>query len=325
MTLNDIKLINRQALDMGGVPGGYDAIIIAKLAQAHGQILFVARDDVHLDRIAQALNFFAPQVRRLEFPAWDCLPYDRASPHSEILGRRIDTLTRLLQPADECRVVLSTVSALLQRIPPRSAFENATLSVRVGETVRQSTLIDFLITNGYGRSDTVMEPGEFAIRGGIVDIFPSGADQAVRLDFFGDDLDAIRTFDCMDQRSTGKLDHMALKPVNEVPLDEHAQERFRTAYRKAFGAVGDEDMLYQAVTSGQRYIGMEHWLPLFYKKLETLFDYLPKTPVVLDYQWQQAMDARLDLIAEYYAARLNISSGTASESVPYLPVKPDTF
>ena len=283
----------------------------------------MARDDVHLDRLSQALAFFAPNIETLEFPAWDCLPYDRASPNTEILGNRIDTLTRLLEPRTGCRLVLTTVSALLQRVPPRSVFRNASLHVNVGDNVPQGTLVDFLIANGYGRAETVMEAGEFAIRGGIIDIFPSGSTQAVRLDFFGDDLDAIRTFDCMDQRTTGKIERLSLRPVNEVSLDEKAQERFRTGYRAAFGAISGEDTLYQAVTSGQRYIGMEHWLPLFHEKLETLFDYLPEGPVILDYQWRQAMDARLDLIGEYYAARLNVSSGTAKESVPYLPVKPD--
>ena len=322
MKIKEIKLNINQATDLGGAPGGYDAIFLAQIARDHGQALFVARDDVHLVRLSQALAFFAPDAERLDFPAWDCLPYDRASPNGEILGRRIDTLTRLQEPATGCRVVLSTVSALLQRVPPRSAFLNSTLAARVGDNLPQEGLVAFLIANGYGRAETVMEAGEFAIRGGIVDIFPSGAEQAIRLDFFGDDLEAIRTFDCMDQRTTGTTDRLSLKPVNEVSLDEAAQERFRTRYRAAFGAVSGDDTLYQAVTSGQRYIGMEHWLPFFHEKLETLFDYLPGAPVILDHQWRQAMDGRLDLIAEYYAARLNVSSVAARESIPYLPVKP---
>lgn len=323
MIINKIKLTPGQATDIGGTPGGCDAIALAQLAREGGQALFVARDDVHLVRLSVALAFFAPDIECLEFPAWDCLPYDRASPNTEILGKRIDTLTSLLEPAAGYRVVLSTVSALLQKVPPRATFQGSTLAVTVGDRLPTDTLIEFLIANGYGRAETVMEAGEFAIRGGIVDIFPSGGEQAVRLDFFGDDLDAIRTFDCMDQRTTGKIDRLSLRPVNEVSLDEAAQARFRTAYRAAFGAVGGEDMLYQAVTSGQRYIGMEHWLPLFHEKLETLFDYLPDAPVVLDYQWRQALDARLDLIAEYYTARLNVASGAARENVPYHPVKPD--
>ncbi len=323
MNNKEIKIAVGQATDIGGAPSGYDAIVLARLVRRHGQALFIARDDVHLVRISQALAFFAPHMERLEFPAWDCLPYDRASPNNEILGRRIDTLTRLLQPPTGPRVTLSTVSALLQRLPPRAAFRDSTLTVTVGDALPQDKLVDFLAANGYGRAETVMEAGEFAIRGGIVDIFPSGAGQAVRLDFFGDELDAIRTFDCMDQRSTGKTDSLSLKPVSEITLDEKSRERFRTGYRATFGAVDGEDALYQAVTSGQRYIGMEHWLPLFHEKLETLFDYLPETPVILDYQWAQAIDGRLDLIAEYYAARLSVSSGRAGGSVPYLPVKPD--
>ncbi len=310
------------AVDLAGAPGGYDAQLLADLAENRGAAVFVARDDVHLAEISEALAFFAPKMERLEFPAWDCLPYDRVSPNGAIVGRRIDTLTRLLQPTDGPRAVLTTVSALLQKVSPRDAFDGATLDLAPGTAPGPDELVAFLVAHGYGRTETVMEAGEFALRGGIVDVFPSGAEAALRLDYFGDDLESLRTFDPVDQRTTGKIDTARLKPVSEVPLDAVAQSRFRTAYRELFGAISD-DPLYEAVSTGQRHIGMEHWLPLFHVKQETLLDYIPDAPLLLDHQWEEAMDARLDLIAEYYAARCTIVGAKEKEAVPYHPVPPE--
>ena len=311
-------------IQVWGAPQGYDARILAELAGGDDDILFIARDDVRLAQTSEAVRFFAPAVERLEFPAWDCLPYDRVSPNAEIVSRRIDTLTRLLagrSAAGRGRIVLTTVSAALQRVPPRDSFAGATLRIAVGERIDPSALTDFLVRHGFGRSETVMEPGEFAVRGGIVDIFPPGLDVPVRLDFFGDDLDAIRTFDATSQRSSGTLTEILLKPVSEVPLDATAIERFRTGYRELFGAAIHDDPLYEAVSAGRRHLGMEHWLPLFYDHLETLFDYLPGGAVVLDHQSEEARDTRLDLIDEYYRTRRSVANGSlAATGTPYNPV-----
>lgn len=322
---NLLKKIQSQGhLQVWGAPQGYDARILAELAGGGLDLLFIARDDVRLAQTSEAVRFFAPTVDRLEFPAWDCLPYDRVSPNAEIVSRRIDTLTRLLadRPAKaQGRIVLTTVSAVLQRVAPRGSFAGATLRIAVGERVDPSALTDFLIRHGFGRSETVMEPGEFAVRGGIVDIFPPGLDAPVRLDFFGDDLDAIRTFDATSQRSTGTLTEALLKPVSEVPLDGAAIERFRTGYRELFGAAIHDDPLYEAVSAGRRHLGMEHWLPLFHDRLETLFDYLPDSTVVLDHQTEEARDTRLELIDEYYRTRRSVANGSlAATGTPYNPV-----
>jgi len=300
---------------------------LAELAEGGLDVLFVARDDVRLAQTSEAVAFFAPGIERLEFPAWDCLPYDRVSPNAQIVSRRIDTLTRLLTArprAGDGRLVLTTVSAVLQRVPPRETFAGATLAITAGSRLDPGALTDFLIRHGFGRSETVMEPGEFAVRGGIVDVFPPGLDMPVRLDFFGDELDAIRTFDPTSQRSTGKLKATVLKPVSEVPLDGEAVERFRTGYRGLLGAAIHDDALYEAVSEGRRHLGMEHWLPLFHAQLETLFDYLPDSAVVLDHQAEEARDARLDLIDEYYQTRRSVADGSlASTASPYNPLPPE--
>ncbi|MGF1640754.1 MAG: transcription-repair coupling factor [Rhodospirillales bacterium] len=310
-----------------GAPEGHDALVIGALAGTlEDGVLFVARDDVRLSRMADGLAFFAPRVRRLEFPAWDCLPYDRVSPNAEIVSRRIDTLSRLLDGGDgrAGRVVLTTVSAVLQRVPPRAALAGASLTAARGDRLDPATLIAFLERNGYVRSETVMEPGEYAVRGGIVDVYPPGCADPLRLDFFGDELDGIRSFDSASQRTIAKGHAVAIRPVSEVGLDSESVARFRTAYRALFGAVGADDPLYGAVSAGRRHAGMEHWLPLFHPHLDTLFDYLPGAAVILDHQAEQARDARLELIADYYGARRTANVGAfAGLAPPYSPVPPE--
>ena len=180
--------------------------------------------------------------------------------------------------------------------------------------------------NGYIRTDTVREPGEYAVRGGIVDLYPAGAVQPIRLDFFGDTLESLRGFDPLTQRSSASLDNFALRPVSEVLLDDAAIQRFRSRYREAFGAVGGDDPLYESVSAGRRQAGMEHWLPFYYDTLETLFDYLPGATLSFDYQAEEARAHRLESIADFYATRHSIAqSGNAARGTAplYRPVKPD--
>ncbi len=333
-TVERLGRVEAGRLAIGGAPEGYDALLLAALAGKGRQVVFVARDDVGLAKRADALEFFAPGLECLQFPAWDCLPYDRVSPRAELVSRRIDTLTRLLEPGadqgrDRGRVILTTVSSLLQRVPPRRSFAGATLSLRPGQRLDPTALLAFLDRHGYRRADTVREPGEFAQRGGIVDVYPAGANDPLRLDFFGDELEGLRAFDAATQRTTGSLEAATLKPVSEVPLTENAISRFRSQYRVLFGKAGDDDPLYGAVTAGHRHIGMEHWLPLFYDGLETPLDYLPGAAVVLDHQAEEARDARLDLIAEYYAARRTIAAGAMGAKgvggAVYHPVPPEAL
>lgn len=311
------------------MPGGLEAVLLGEAAGGR-TILHVARDDARMAATAEMLRFAAPDREIMTFPAWDCLPYDRVSPNAQIVARRLDVLSRLAQGTTAAPVVLTTVSAILQRIPARAVLAQASLAASVGEDVPQPALLSFFAGNGYHRAGTVREPGEFAIRGGIIDVFPPGEAEPLRLDFFGDELESMRRFDAMTQRSTGSEDSIVLRPVSEVPLTEASIQRFRHGYRELFGATTDPDPLYEAISAGQRYIGMEHWLPLFHEKVETLFDYLPDAAVTLDHQAMEAAEARLDLIAEYYDARTEMlpankrdAQNAALASAPYKPVPPD--
>lgn len=314
---------------VAGAPEGYDATVLAGLARdRRGGVLFVARDAERLARAREALAFFAPDVAPLAFPAWDCLPYDRVSPHPEVVSARVDTLTRLADnPGGDGppRIVLTTVSAALQRVPPRAALAGASLRLARGDRVERDHLFGFLERAGYVRTETVMEPGEYAARGGIVDVFPPGRAEPLRLDFFDVELDSLRSFDAASQRTVDTVDEVVLKPVSELMLDDAAVVRFRSGYRAAFGAVDAGDPLYAAVSEGRRHIGMEHWLPLFHERLETLLDYVPGAAVVLDHQSDEAGEARLDLIADYYAARRDLKGMGAAGGPPYHPLEPETL
>src|SRR5437762_6626676 len=214
-----------RSVTLFGAPEGYDAAAIGDIvAEGHTlPWLHVCRDDGRMARFAAALAFFHPELDALTFPAWDCLPYDRVSPNGEIVSRRIDTLTRLATGGgDTPLVILTTVNALVQRVPPRSLFEGRVLTLRPGGHIGLDRLQSFFRNNGYVRTDTVREPGEFAVRGGIVDLYPAGAPEPLRLDFFGDALESIRIFDPLSQRSTGNVEMAALRPVSEVLLDDGA-------------------------------------------------------------------------------------------------------
>ncbi len=303
-----------------GAPEGWDAFLLAQRRREHtGSILHVARDDSRMARLAEALAFVMPEADILRFPAWDCLPYDRVSPNPALVSERIATLARLLEKPAGPRIVLTTVNALVQRVPPRSAFAGASMDLTVDGQVKPEKLAEYLEANGYGRAGTVMEPGEYAMRGGIIDIFPSGEPEPVRLDLFGDTIESIRVFDPSSQRSAGKRKSLSLRPVSEVPLGKDSIARFRTGWRDLFGQDAAKDPIYLSISDGRRHPGMEHWVPLFHPTMENLLDYLPDAAVSLDNQSSEVLDARLEMIADHAQARKAIPR---DGEVPYRPVPP---
>jgi transcription-repair coupling factor (superfamily II helicase) len=314
---------NLTARTIFGAPEGQDARILAErartLADDHGVLIHVAMDEGRMAEIADLLAFFAPDVKIIQFPAWDCLPYDRVSPNTEIVAQRAATLSALIGWGQEKtrypRVLLTSVNALVQRVTPRSAFEGSSFIAKVGERVNVNALMSFLGSNGYTRTETVREHGEFAQRGGIIDMFPSGYDEPLRLDLFGDTLESMKNFDPVSQRSGSKVEHFELCPVTEFMMDEESIGRFRAGYRDLFGVARNDDPLYEAVSSGRRYNGMDHWLPLFFEKMNTIFDYVPKWAMTMDAQALQARDERLDQIEDFYRARRTLEDSAKSRKV----------
>lgn len=312
---------------LAGSPEGQDARLLAALAQRQkGRgVLHVCRDDARMATLEAALKFFAPDLPVLTLPAWDCQPYDRVSPNAEIAARRMDTLNRLSgERPDVPWLMLTTVNAALQRLPQPDWFKGTGFSAAKGGRVKPETLIAYLGRNGYSRVSTVNEPGEYAVRGGLVDLFPPGTEAPYRLDFFGDEVENIRRFDPATQRTIDAVSELSLTAMSEVPMDEESVARFRSGYRELFGTITKEDPLYEAVSAGRRQIGMEHWLPLFFERLVTVFDYLPQAAVTLDHLTGDAVDERFKAIADHYDARKSaMKRGLEEGGAPYKPLPPD--
>ncbi len=325
-------LIAGQPLTFANVAEGAEGLIISDLARTVAakpkppavSLAVICRDGPRMQQLARALEFFAPDLAVMQFPAWDCQPYDRVSPHGGILAQRLTALARLsrLTGSDKPLIVLTTVNAVVQRVPAREQVAAQALSVAPGNVVPMDSIVAWLEHNGYNRASTVREPGEYAVRGGILDLFPAGLDQPVRFDFFGDQLESIRTFDAETQRTLHAMRGLDLVPVSEFQLVTETIRRFRMGYVAEFGAPTRDDGLYEAVSEGRRYPGMEHWLPLFQDRMDTLFDYLDGTPVAIEPQSEDAARERLKQIADYYLARKEARDLPGSGAI-YNPLPPD--
>ncbi len=329
------EIIHAKKAVIAGAPEGADAFVLAEKArEADSGHVHIASDDIRLTTLTECLAFFAPDIEIMAFPAWDCLPYDRVSPHADVVAQRMDVLLKLatvgLEQDKNPRLLITTASAVLQRVPPVASFRGMARDISKGSRLDTDAFIDELTRNGYLRAELVMEPGEYAVRGGLIDLYPPGHDDPVRIDLFGDEVEGLRTFDPVSQRTIGSLKSLRLKPMSETILSSEAIERFRSGYRELFGAVSGTDPLYEAVSSGQSYPGMEHWLPLFHPKLETAFSYLPGASVTLDHQLEVAITARIELIRDYYENRRAVDPASCGKKLgledagaPYHPVPPE--
>jgi len=318
-------------LNLAGVADGAEALVVADLARSIASgvnppaisVAVVCRDGSRMAALSRALGFFAPDIEVLEFPAWDCLPYDRVSPHPAVVAQRMITLARLARVTarQHPAVLLTTVNAVLQRVPERGLIGKQALSAAPGNVLPMAAITQWLELNGFNRAATVREAGDYAVRGGIVDLFAPGRDTPVRLDFFGDTLESIRSFDPETQRTTEELRALDLVPMAEFQLTTDTIRLFRTGYVAAFGAAGPDDVLYEAVSEGRRHAGMEHWLPLFHRQMETLFDYIPASPIVTEPLAEEAAHERLAQITDYYQARKD-ALGKDGAGAPYKPLPP---
>ncbi|WP_284261524.1 transcription-repair coupling factor [Roseicyclus amphidinii] len=306
-----------------GAPEGFDAtIVLRELEQGGVPVLHVARDDKRMAAMARALAFFDPTVPVLSFPGWDCLPYDRVSPNPEISATRMATLAALAAGLTGPFILLTTLNAATQYVPPRELLRSSAFVATVGGRIDEGALKDFLVRMGFSQTPTVTEPGDYAVRGGIIDVWPPGEGAPVRLDLFGDTLDGARRFDPATQRTTEKLQRVELAPVSEVILDEASITRFRQNYRVEFGAAGTDDPLYEAVSAGRKHQGVEHWLPFFHARLETLFDHLPEARITLDDQATPQRLSRWETIADQYDTRKTALSQKGRLDSVYKPVPP---
>lgn len=265
--------------------------------------MLVAPDEKRAELAYRQLRFFAPNAETLYFPAWDCLPYDRASPSANVVGRRIKVLLRLGEKVAPDFIVTSTQAAA-QRTPPVGAFVGRDFLVKTGQKLNRDALITFLIENGYRRDPSAYEGGEYAVRGGVIDVLPPGSEAGVRIDCFGDAIESLRVFDPTTQTSTDHIAEYRFFPASELPTDKEGFDRFLRNYRKQFGLPKGHDPLYEHISEGRLLAGAEHWLPMFYDKTSTFFAALPEgTEVIFDAQSDIAFADHIATVKDCCQAR----------------------
>ena len=311
-------------LTLSGAPPGFLPWLMADLARAADRrAVLIAADESAMRGVADAAQWFAAEVEVLCFPAWDCLPYDRASPSLRITAERLATLSALQSKRTRPQLLLTTVNAATQRTLTPFRLRQLVATLEPGTQIDRDDLATLLQSNGYVRTETVADAGDYAVRGSLVDLFPSGLPHALRLDFFGDEIESVRAFDPADQRTIDRVEGFTLLPASESLLDENSIKRFRSGYRSTFGATATGDPLYQAVSDGRRLAGMDHWLPLIEEKLATLFDHLGAADIIVRDQGSSgAADARFEAITDYHANRVRAAS-TAPGS--YRPLPPESL
>jgi transcription-repair coupling factor (superfamily II helicase) len=317
---------SKNIINLSGAPDGYDANILSNfISEKQKSIIFVARDDKRLDLMRKSLWFFSPNIPILDFPSWDCLPYDRVSPNADVSSARMATLAALSSGFEAPLVLLTTLNAITQYIPNRTIVSNNSFVAIVGRTTNVKELRAYFSKMGFVQTPTVTEPGDYAIRGGIIDVFPPGESGPVRMDLFGDELESARRFDPVTQRTVENLDRIEFAPVSEVILDDVSINRFRNNYRKEFGSAGLDDPLYEAISAGRKHQGYEHWAPYFHDGMETIFDHLPNAVIFMDENIERIHTSRWDGINDQYEARLEALNSKNRLETVYKPIKPELF
>ena len=317
---------SKNIINLSGAPDGFDANILSNfITEKQKSIIFVARDDKRLDLMRKSLWFFSPNIPILDFPSWDCLPYDRVSPNADVSSARMATLAALSSGFEAPIVLLTTLNAISQYIPNRTIVSNNSFVAIVGRTINVKELRAYFSKMGFVQTPTVTEPGDYAIRGGIIDVFPPGESGPVRMDLFGDELESARRFDPVTQRTVENLDRIEFAPVSEVILDDVSINRFRNNYRKEFGSAGLDDPLYEAISAGRKHQGYEHWAPYFHDGMETIFDHLPNAVIFMDENIERIHNSRWDGINDQYEARLEALNSKNRLETVYKPIKPELF
>ena len=323
---NSFEEYNKKTL--AGVAKDAEAFAIKDLFyKSDRDVLAILSDGVSLKHTQDTLNFIAPEIEVLSLPAWDTVPYDRVSPSSLILSKRIETLAKIVldNQTKKRRIILASIGAVIQKLPPRKIFLNTRKLIKVGDKLNFDDFLHYAVINGYSRVEQVMESGEYAVRGDIIDIFPSGAEQPLRIDLFDDEVERLRLFEVETQRSTGDLKFYSFDSANEVILDKNTIKTFRSKYRETFGLKGSKDELYESISEGKKYLGMEHWLPFFYEDaLPSLFDYLPRADIIVGIESENALQAKIETINDHYDARKEaMGINTVTDVDTFRPIEPN--
>lgn len=302
-----------RALLWEGIPDSYAPFVFGAFAErlfeekSQDIPVFVCESNEHMAQFSKGLRFFYPRVNFMEFPAWDTTPYDRMSPDPQIMTQRLVTLNTLMNPPNFPMALLTTVRALAQKVLPSSELKGATLHIKKGSEIIREELSNFCVLNGFKRVDVVRERGELAFRGGVVDLFPPQETKPLRFDLFGDEVESIRTFDPLSQRTQDSVDELMIMPASELFLTPSRIQMFKTRYVQAFGVKALNDPLLERLCAGECVRGAENWLPFFYEKLVPLWEWLPKAIWVTGIQVKSAYDHYMQEVEDHYVARLQSS------------------
>ncbi len=272
-----------QARTLPRCHGSADALLLAALAGREAgagrtlAIVVAAAPDAQ--RLAEEIRWFAPQLRVQWLPDWETLPYDVFSPHQDLVSERLSTLYAL--QGGDCDALLAPAGTALHRLAPPSFLASHTFFFHKGQRLDEARLRSQLTLAGYEHVSQVVHPGEYCVRGGLIDLFPTGSTLPYRLDLFGDEIESIRTFDPDTQRSLYPIERVRLLPGREFPMDEAARTAFRSRWRERFEGDPSRSTVYRDVGNGIAPAGIEYWLPLFHDRTATLFDYLPASALVV--------------------------------------------
>ena len=299
-----------EVLHWRGLHGSAASLAIAnltkQLSKLNKPIIYVCSDAQHVQKVQKELGFYLNEkFPILSFPDWECLPYDRVSPHPDIVSQRLLALHQL--PTLQSGVLIIPITALMQRLAPTNYIAAHTFDLAINDHFDTEEYRQRLVDAGYYSVDQVMSPGEFAIRGGLVDIYPSGMNSPFRLDLFDTTIESIRLFDTETQRSTDTLDKIRLLPAREFPLDKDSVAYFRQEFRATVDGDPKKSLIYREVSKGLAPTGSEFYLPLFFEQTSTLFDYLnPESVFVLEEGVMENAETLEKEIAERYQnAQLN--------------------
>jgi transcription-repair coupling factor (superfamily II helicase) len=301
-----------RSADAAGLHGSSDALALARLAASSRPIAVFCASATEAQRLKEEIPWFAPQLAVLFLPDWETLPYDAFSPHHDLVSERLATLYRIMR--EDFDVVIVPASTALTRLAPPSFLAAHSFFLKTGEKLALDRLRSQLALAGYSHVTQVVAPGEFCVRGGLIDLFPMGSALPYRLDLLDEEIESIRSFDPDTQRTLYKVPEIRLLPAREFPMDEAGRTRFRRAFRDAFEGDPSRSRIYKDVSNGVAPAGIEYYLPLFFEGTATIFDYLPKGATV-------CLDGRVhDAITEFWRdaqARHQLLRGDLSR--PLLP------
>lgn len=267
---------------------GLHAVRLLELARNAGEqgLIYLAQGQRRAEQLADALAGLSPETEVLFLPSWDCLPYDTASPSRDVMGRRMSVLRRMALPADNPRILITSPGAVVQRVPPRTIWRSSTLTLKRGDTVEQEMLERFFHRTGYIFDERVDEPGEIAIRGQVIDVYPANSEFPYRAEHDGHVILGIRRYDPVSQRTGEEADSITLEPASEVVLSDDSE-----------------------ASSGERAVGMEHRLSQYYPALETMFEYWPQAAIIIDEKAHDGLQNAFERISDAYDSRVNLSRG----------------